>query len=191
MNNNQSVIPSLLGCKESSIKLRSALEKVASFMTNAIVIVYSPSACQFARVDAEGRLINNQNQPLDLQNIFEARIFTSDYELRWLNQTSGIGQAVLLTEKQVPEVFGESIQPVIAQEITPRKYLLWGEGVNTNMNEGWGTLAEARIGALPVPVNNLRQGQRVYLHSCEYVAIVDDYGNVAVVEERLVELEVK
>lgn len=72
-------------------------------------------------------------------------------------------------------------------------YLLWGKAIpQVNLKQGWQRLAEARIGKLDVPLSqSLKKNQRVSLHSREYLAEVDEFCNVAVIEERLVKLEVQ
>jgi hypothetical protein len=77
-------------------------------------------------------------------------------------------------------------------EKIPQQYLLWGERAKHHNSNGWLQLSTARIGSLNVPLpDDFSQGQRVYLKTVEYLAEVDDFGNVSVIDERLVKLEAK
>lgn len=162
---------------------------------NAVALLYAPKSCQFARFQ-DGILLNSEEQSIDLDSVFEARIFNSKAELRWLNETGGFGRAVLISEDKTLPEFKQSVleQPessLSAIRTISQYYLLWGKGHDLAIeSEKWGILSEARIGQLRVPVGQLKAGQTVCLRAIEYLAEVDEYGNVAVVEERLLGLEV-
>jgi len=165
------------------------------FLENAVALLYAPKSCQFARFQ-DGILLNAEEQSIDLDPVFEARIFNSKAELRWLNETGGFGRAVLISEDKTLPEFKQSVweQPessLSAICTIPQCYLLWGKGDDLAIeSEKWGILSEARIGQLKVPVGQLKAEQTVCLQAIEYLAEVDEYGNVAVVEERLLGLEV-
>ncbi len=72
-----------------------------------------------------------------------------------------------------------------------QKYILWGETVENTFPSLLGKLAQSRIGSICVPVTGLTADKRVYLTAIEYLKADEEYGNVAVVEERLTGLEVK
>ena len=58
--------------------------------------------------------------------------------------------------------------------------------------DDWLTVSTARIGGLNIPLNKeLDENKRIYLKTVEYLQEVDDCGNVSVIEERLVNLEVQ
>jgi CRISPR-associated protein (TIGR03984 family) len=100
---------------------------------------------------------------------------------------------VLLTERpQSISEFEEEKEEI--EDTLSQQYLLWGEPIinSKNIQAGWQRLAEARIGKLDIPlIENLSdKQQRVYLKTREYIKILD-YGNCAIVEERLQNLEVK
>jgi CRISPR-associated protein (TIGR03984 family) len=162
---------------------------------NPIALLYSPQSCQLARLK-EGQLEDYHNQPINnWREIFEARIFNPETELRWLNRNQGKGEAVLITEATKEEQLKDfsALPPVECERIEPcQQYLLWGETAhNKNCSEGWQRLAEARIGKLDIPLDRaLNQNQRVYLKTYEYLSNQsDEYGNFAVIEERLVQLD--
>jgi CRISPR-associated protein (TIGR03984 family) len=124
--------------------------------------------------------------------VFEARLFNENCELRWLNRLAGEGDAALISKVEQQSLTGlEAMAPKACERLS-QQYLLWGEKARSQPKaESWRRLADARIGKLDIPLaEDFAQEQRVYLKTCEYLAVVDDYGNVAVVEERLVKLEV-
>lgn len=181
----------LYGYSSDLITLAEALKTCAKALTDGIGLLYSPTSCQFAKL-SDGVLKNSQEQAIVLDSVFEARIFNSDYELRWLNEFGGKGQAVLISEQDVSQYWQTKTSLEYLDTISTTKYLIWGEKSDRDPSSGWRRLASARIGSLDIPLEQpITKKQRVYLNTCEYLAEVDKYGNVAVVEERLVKLEVK
>lgn len=157
----------------------------------ALALLYSPSVCQFA-VHRDGGLYDHRDAPITLDPIFEARIFSPLGELRWLNDPEnwGRGHAVLVSPT------AHTIDSWIARSRSivrpPRKntYLLWGTPCAADdMHSGWVCLADARIGRLHVPTAPPPAGQRVCLHSVEYLGRADgragEHGNVEVIDELL------
>jgi CRISPR-associated protein (TIGR03984 family) len=157
----------------------------------ATALLYSPRRCELARF-AEGALHGPDGQPVDIGSVFEARVFCETAELRWLNDPGPeqCHRAVILTEQNRTHLSGwdkDTIDDVIDK--LEQTYLLWGEGTDRPVSNGWSELATARIGALPVPVANVGKNQRVLLHSVEYI-VEAEHGNAVVFDERLVKLEV-
>jgi CRISPR-associated protein (TIGR03984 family) len=178
---------------EAWMSLPEAIAHCGDVLKDAIALLYSPNACQFLRLisgtlqDSYGKSVNH------LSDVFEARIFTEHCELRWLNRDRGKGDAVLLTEvKQSISGFQVCQQPI--EGILDQQYLLWGKPVlnPNNIQDGWQRLAEVRIGKLNIPISERLNDkeQRVYLKTREYINALE-YGNCAVIEERLLKLEVK
>jgi len=180
-------------CSEQQVSLEDAIAHCGDVLKDAIALLYSPNACQFLRL-SDGRFQDSEGKPVNsLTDVFEARIFTEPCELRWLNRDDGKGDVVLLTEaKQSVNGFQVCQQPIA--EILDQHYLLWGEPVlgSKNIQDGWQRLAEARIGKLNIPISEKlnNKNQRVYLKTREYISALE-YGNCAVIEERLLKLEVK
>ena len=157
----------------------------------ATALLYSPRRCTLA-VFTGGALYGPDGQPVDTGSVFEARVFCEMAELRWLNDPSPeqCHRAVILSEREQQAL--SEWQPEKQDGVIwtlPQTYLLWGEGTDRPVSNGWSELAMARIGALPVPVGNVGRNQRVLLHSVEYV-VEADHGNAVVYDERLVKLEV-
>ncbi|WP_448604651.1 type III-D CRISPR-associated protein Csx19 [Thermoleptolyngbya sp.] len=180
---------------EQDISLEKALNQVKDLMPGAIALFYSPQACRFGRLEPDGQVTICTNskqgwqaQTLDLSPVFEARIFNEQAELRWLKVPRQNGRAVLLTElEQLKNCFDSSGELPYLKSID-QAYLLWGKRLEQSAPEGWSILSAARIGAMAVPISSSGSQDTVILHSREYPGEVDEYGNVAVQEERLMEL---
>ena len=198
-----------LNCRTAkNISLPDALKSCKAILKpteqgTTVALLYEPDRCRFAtfRDANEGQLMDEFGQPIAgqaLSNIFEARIFNSAAELRWLHETNGTGNAVLISEQDISSYLAEEPKPECVYEKLdelepvepPQRYLLWGEGTGVSPSNGWQRLTAARIGRLNVPLINVKQNERVQLVAREYMREVDEYGNVAVVEERLLRLEV-
>lgn len=196
----------LNGGASNDLSLAEALEAALPVLEDqeTVALLYSPGACSLARLKNK-HLFDCQGNPVALDEFYEARIFNEEAELRWLNESTGRGRGVLLSESTIPEPcqkqFNEEAS-LKAVEPWPQTYLLWGEGVrrqaNTGLVKGWSRLTTARIGRLDVPVNDLTDAvvtedkskmPRVFLHVREYLQVCDEHGNVAVVEERLLKLK--
>ncbi|TVU52890.1 MAG: TIGR03984 family CRISPR-associated protein [Arthrospira sp. PLM2.Bin9] len=176
------------------MRLDQAVESCQNCLEGAIALLYSPSSCQIAKL-SETQLIKSDGSVIDsqlLEDVFEARVFNQNCELRWLNRLDGEGEAVLLSESEQSIQGFYSHEPIKCERLQ-QQYLLWGEATNTVTTQGWQRLAEARIGKLDIPLDGkLKEKQRVYLWTLEYLAKIDDnFGNFSVIEERLVKLEAK
>ena len=178
---------------DGQMTLDEAITACKGELEGAIALLYSPQRCLLARLSSGGKLQDASGNNIDsLTSIFEARIFSENYELRWLNRQAGTGNAALISEVALPSLIGCTEIDAQPCEALQQQYLLWGERArNQPPVESWRRLADARIGKLDIPLaQSFEQAQRVYLATCEYLNAVDDYGNVAVIEERLVKLEV-
>lgn len=160
-----------------------------------IALLYSPQSCQFLRLTNQKFQYPDgvEKNARELSDVFEARIFNPSGELRWLNQNCGHGKAVLLSESEQSIQDFIALDPITCESLN-QKYLLWGQKAkNQPSQEGWQILSEARIGKLNIPLSEtIKENQRVYLQSCEYLSNkFDQYGNYSVIEERLIKMEVK
>jgi len=204
----------LYGGAGNELTLRQAFEfSVPAFAGRQVVaLLYSTSSCVFARLDDSG-LCDSKGHQINWHEIFEARVFSREAQLRWLHQTSGKGRAVLLSQAELPSACRDGLPEDIsfaALKTVNQTYLLWGEGTTIRPENGWSVLTAARIGRLEVPLGGVGARARIHLHALEYLAEVDAkgevvgasseaateeekvlrHGNVAVVEERLLYLEV-
>jgi len=188
---------------DKNVTLEESIINCKEVLQNGVALLYSPQSCQFLRLTNQKLQDSNaeEKEIFELSDIFEARIFNKQCELRWLNCDNGNGRAVLLSELK-QSLPGFTLLKPISCESLKQQYLLWGKGVkkDDNCSEGWQRLAEARIGKLYLPLNTtLEESQQVYLETREYIAEwvnnedsnSENYGNVAVIEERLVELKPK
>lgn len=181
----------LYGRFSKDILLQEALKNCASALSEGVAILYSPSCCQFAKMQTDETLRDFKDKIIDIKDVFEVRVFNENHEFRWLNERNGKGRSVLISESSISTYLSDFIEDLKELDVIPRQYILWGKGVSNTSISGWGKLVEARIGTLHVPVTGLTADKRVYLNAVEYIKEVDDNGNVAVVEERLTGLEVK
>ncbi len=127
-----------------------------------------------------------------LESVFEARCFDSTKELRWLRTDHAGGTAVLLSEdKEAVERLGDTKELQVIKTL-PAHYLLWGianavTADDISGSSSWTVLKEFRIRSFEIPVVVTAE-KRAQLHSIEYLGR-GKYGNVSVVEERLVGFE--
>ncbi|MDJ0597481.1 MAG: CRISPR-associated protein Csx19 [Crocosphaera sp.] len=202
----------------SDVTLLDIIQLYKKKLKDAIALLYSPQSCYFARLQETndlGKLMifdsEKTNREIDLvlnyqkSYIFEARIFNEHYELRWLNDYNGKGKAVLLSEvplsndSGIDQEFSSSLEPYDQSsglfkfiDTIPQQYLIWGEKIDDKSLDNWVTVSTARIGSLNIPFNkDLDKNKRIYLKTLEYFKEVDECGNVSVIEERLVNLEVQ
>lgn len=181
-----------------NITLKGTIDECHTKLEGAIGIIYSPQSCQLVKLDSEGNLWGynryhrqEKYEKIELDypksSIFEAIIFNEDYELRWLNENEGKGKAVIISEENLDNCLDKKLDDLSIMDTFKQQYLLWGEKAKTELaQQGWQKLSSARIGSLNVPINQeIFDNQRVYLHTVEYLKSVDEYGNVAVIEERL------
>jgi len=180
---------------KNSLSLSDAVFTFGSILEGAIALLYSPESCQFLRLSSSEFEYSSSRAKgqLSLSSVFEARIFTPERELRWLNRENHQGDTLLLTETpQSISEFEEEKEEI--EDTLSQQYLLWGEPILNpkDIQSGWQRIAEARTGKLDIPLteNLSDKQQRVYLKTREYIKILD-YGNCAVIEERLQNLEIK
>ncbi|HMX26913.1 MAG TPA: CRISPR-associated protein Csx19 [Blastocatellia bacterium] len=208
----------LYGRARNGRRLAEALEICLPVLegqdAESIALLYSPGECVLARLKGK-KLLDCRDEPIELDNFFEARVFNEQTEMRWRNDEGGRGRTVLLSASPIPELCQKELDEDVSLtywEKLPQTYLLWGEGVEdqakTGLADGWSRLTTARIGALNVPVKvrnavkveDESKKPRVLLHVYEYLAEYDNHGNVAVAEcesdgnvavaeERLLKLE--
>lgn len=185
----------LYGRANKQMTLPAALTACLSVLAikKAVALLYTPQHCELAVLE-NGVLCQSDGEAVDLTKVFEARVFNEDAELRWLNEQDGIGRAVLLSDKELTvDQLDKDASLSVLDEQLEQTYLLWGEGIDpkkAGLPAAWSRLTTARIGKLDVPVSGVGKSERVQLRVKEYLAVCDLHGNVAVVEERLLKLEV-
>lgn len=154
-------------------------------------IFYTPQECLLGKYN--GNNFEVKEKKLELERVFEVRIFNEIAELRWLNEPDGNHLTAILSEKQL--IFdGKELQAEskILGGIC-HKYLLWGRSIETNPHI-WTRLAEARIRAFYVPIEvrrNDKDDRSGYAQftAVEYLKQYED-GNVAVFDERLTGIKI-
>lgn len=171
--------------------------------TNPVGLCYSPRRC-FLVLCRQGRLETHDGVETKtaLEDVFEARVFGDDGELRWWNdpsQAKGLGRAVFLTERDSQSPTGwEKSKPIPGLTVFRNQYLLWGQGwvydpssdsrtsADLRLPPDWSWLATGRIGRLAVPYAHLPDQAYLTLQTREYFRVDDDdaHGNSYVVDER-------
>ncbi|MEP7341948.1 MAG: CRISPR-associated protein Csx19 [Acidobacteriota bacterium] len=173
------------------------------FQSPVIALLYTPDWCGFAQLEQAGSEIEmilsaRDERRFDLASVFEARVFNEQVELRWLKQWPNKGRAALISaEADISKYLDYEAGTFVGVDHIDQTYLLWGEGARAKKGElpaNWSRLAMARIGTLdmPYPLDASRSavsqsGERIQLVAREYLD-ADVYGNVAVIEERLLGL---
>jgi CRISPR-associated protein (TIGR03984 family) len=180
----------LYGSRQTEITLMDAIAACQTCFSEAVGLFYSPEWCLLGNVCGT-QIKGSDGADLSLSRVFEARLFNVDYELRWLNQRSNQGTAVLLSEHEDTSFLQQPLDGLPAIATHEQTYLLWGEGYRADLPAGWSRLATARLGKLDLPISGVNQSQqRVKLIAKEYFHCLDDlYGNVIVAEERLMSLQ--
>ncbi len=182
--------------RRDGISLDEAVEQflAATGEAEATGILYTPRRCLVVRIrrGSDGPVFEHpKEQPVDA---YEARVFTGEAELRWLNDPTPTAchQAVVISERDLAEpVASWDRNELTATKVLDQQYLLWGETDSGAQPDGWVRLSTARVGAYWVPID-ARPGpkQQVCLRTREYLQRAR-YGNVVVAEERLVGFELE
>jgi CRISPR-associated protein (TIGR03984 family) len=178
----------LYGRSAKDLTLSEALKQSSTLFTQAVALLYSPARCQFAQF-SEGNLYDEDLEIIDLGSVYEARVFSEKGELRWLNDSDGLGRAVLLSEEPLSDHFSQAVDLENLHSID-QTYMLWGKGIETDTKTGWSQIGKSRIGVISIPLEGVCGGTYVCLNAREYLQEVDRHGNVSVVEERLIGLSV-
>jgi CRISPR-associated protein (TIGR03984 family) len=171
--------------------LSSALEAFGTTLDGqtAVALLYAPDRCLFATFQRGDVLRDSGLLPVELDVVYEARVFHPGAELRWRNDPSSeqAHQTAILAETELTLDWDR--HEITALKTLGQEYLLWGTGVGdcSGLAPGWSRLATPRIGKLDVPCAEVPQRQHVVLSTVEYLAEFQ-YGNVGICEERLLAL---
>ncbi|HEX7659352.1 MAG TPA: CRISPR-associated protein Csx19 [Pseudonocardiaceae bacterium] len=158
-----------------------ALEGFVKNHPGAIGFAYTPVSAPWFQLDQNQIPVTHGGARLDLESVFELRAFDGAAELRWWNVPGEGGHKTEIT-RDYPG----------CEEGDTYSRLLWGRVQKVNEPD-WIGLFEARIGWLWVPFKLIEKeahvavGAVVALKAVEYLR-EDRYGNVSVVDERLVGL---
>jgi CRISPR-associated protein (TIGR03984 family) len=176
----------LYGRAADGISLADAIR--AAVPGHAVALLASPVRYQVA--DVRDSACYGPAGLCSLDDVFEARAFNPDAELRWLHSEGGRGRAVVLADQEsaLPTGFGQPVSPLAAVEVLPQRYMLWGRPI-APAHDGWTRLHTARIGTLDIPLAVSESCRRVCLKAHEYVSVEPVHGNAYVAEERLLAFE--
>ena len=195
--------------------LTEAVKEYFKVCGQGFALLYSPKAAYLARLESDNRFVvspGKEPEPTDFTEqdwryVFEARVFNETAELRWLNRENGKGAVVVLCEDDSLKFFDvnpEALKTTVEEDgelkekelvgTVKQTYLIWGQSAGAS-EHGWTRSAEARIGSFFVPLSgvtaeDLKQSEkpRAQFTVVEYLGAYED-GNVAVAEERLLNIE--
>lgn len=175
--------------------LLTSLAAHREHLEGGTALLYAPSACLLARCQG-GLLLGADGTALDLETVFEARVFTRDAEMRWLRVPGG-SRTILVREEAPAEPGGgskdtDSGKGASFNATIDQSYILWGEAILDAAAGSWARLGTARIGTLPAPLpanQILSRNGRMAIRAREYL-FADEHGNAYVGDERLLALEV-
>lgn len=185
------------------LTLAASVEKFCKKMAGDVksyALLYAPRYCQLAIVESSNAAFQisvvEKREPNKLEtmvfdetDVFEARIFNSRAELRWLQEADGKGRASVISEDGALSVFDVEPSEESITESYPQQYVVWGKSTDAPEIKGWTQFATARIGALEVPVSNVGKRGAACFTALEYFKEYED-GNVGVCDERLTGIQV-
>jgi len=176
-----------IALREALSQWLAALKGNGGAHQDVTALAYGRDSCLVTRVTPDGNLEHpDENSP----DPYEVRAFTEKSELRWLRTpaTPDAGRAAILSDDSLdmPPVWHREQVPIAGTLC--QQYLIWGEGTGRSVPQGWSQVGEARIGALLLPVSDIKQGERVFLRTVEYLCVDQEHGNTFVYDERLVGL---
>jgi CRISPR-associated protein (TIGR03984 family) len=209
MMEKRPVLHRFLPANDESPSISDALECWGPRLSaggRVVALVYAVRFCVFAtlvdhrlwRCECVDRASDSATlQPLELDEVYEARVFSRSGELRWLNDPEGRKhRSVFLADEDmvkddIPSKWVRESFPYI--EKIEQTYVVWGkvhsrQETSTQYPEHWTRFSTAQIGVLEVPVCDcdVPRGGRVALVAHEYFNLLENqYGNVGVFEERL------
>jgi len=173
----------------SGLGLEAALAEVhaAAGLGGAVALLAAADRYLVGRVEERGPgavvPAGARGRDLDLEGVFDARVFTPGHELRWTWTEAG-GRALLLSESGAGLPGWERVE-LEAEALGPTTYLLLGE-LEGPVGAGWSRLTSGRTRVIEVPI--AATTRRLLLRALEYVAVDPEHGNAYVCEERLLEL---
>jgi len=181
-----SLFTTSVGGKTLSEAIKSFFAVTQNANQDTFAIFYAPHKCFLAR--HSGNDFEVKEKGFDLNKVFEARVFNTTSEMRWLNDTNGNHATAILSETEL--VFdGKTLRKESnVSEGLNQEYLLWGQ--STGKPDGnWTQFATARVGAFYVPLPNVPNQGYAKFTAVEYLKQYED-GNVAVVDERITGIKI-
>ncbi len=162
--------------------------------SDAVGVISSPAGHDLVRLDG-GQLVT-AGTPAELAEVFSIRLFTPDAELRWVHTGERRGAAVALSENGGCPA-GWSADSAEIEDVLDGQYALWGRRFEALAAAGWCRAVEGRIGWIDVPAATPAASDPERDWPEEYLALrfreyvtSDEFGNAAVLDERLIEIVV-
>ena len=178
----------LYSWRKEAITLADALQSLAA--NDLTGFCMGPAHFRFAHSQG-GQL--QFSECLELEQVYEARFFNAELELRWLRDPArqGAGMAVCLAESPLDLDGWKKLDDLTAEPLADSTRPMTGTlGGEPDESTGWPLMDAPRHGQVAVPLTNNDPGKRPAYRVREYLgaapgeAGVD--GNRMVVEERIV-----
>jgi CRISPR-associated protein (TIGR03984 family) len=185
------VAPATLYYNREDRPLEESVTWFAAHFGECSGLFYLPDNCFLAKVEQNGIITASSGKedqlrtlgPVDLDAVFEARLFNERAELRWLRTSPEVGVKVVISEENV----GDRIAEIYGKIEPANGYLIWGQSLGTPADK-WTRFGEARVGPFFVPLADVKEKKYARFTSVEYVGEYE-HGNVAIAEERLTGVE--
>ncbi|MEM8716737.1 MAG: CRISPR-associated protein Csx19, partial [Cyanobacteria bacterium P01_G01_bin.4] len=159
-----------------TISLSEAIKKISGcdVFQDAIGLFYSSQACAVGRLSQDSsiqilsRSRNGWKQSLlEIETIFEARIFSEQAELRWLKNGGDSGDCLYIS------TIADSLPIEVAtqtsfQKCLSQQYLIWGKAddvLTEALAEDWTVVSTSQIGTLAIPFPSPEAKQVIALES--------------------------
>lgn len=172
-------------------QLNELLADFAGATSDGLIgMAFTPWVFAFVRIQSAPGAAPNIIAPGDvsLDALYELRAFHADAEFRWRRVQGRSMQAAVLSEKELVLSRPWESSPTTCLGSIRRNYVMWGS-LHGPPRHGWSTLAERRIGALPIPTDIPNDRPYARITAIEYVAVEEEHGNAYVAEERLTGIE--
>lgn len=172
-----------------------ALERaIADFVAaggTGVALLSDPNSYHVCLIDSSGVCCGPDGE-VSVENVFEARCFRDDAELRWRRNPEAqdrSGKAAVISEE--PLQLDASIWTkahITASDRLDCTYLLAGDKYGAHDRTGWSMSSSSGVNEIVVPFA-VTKPKRLQLVGYEYVAVEPQNGNSYVAGERLMRIQ--
>ncbi|HHG89467.1 MAG TPA: hypothetical protein ENJ90_03170 [Devosia sp.] len=155
------------------VDIPETLRKLGVTENATWAIAISPAQCLLLRVASDGTLMARDGAR-DIESFYEVTAFCQEWQASFTRRGMDADWELLKAD---------------AKNTIDQKFLVWGVA-RSDAQDGWCTLADARVGSLDVPApDDLKLGQSLCLTACEHIERLE-HGNAGIVRQRLTGIEV-